>query len=586
MVAAFSWRVTTGSDDEGEQGMPRVNAARIPWARQSSRAWRQAVGKSLYDPLPLPIARVGVGGNRHRQCLTPGGWCGSRWHCSMSGRAGVGMIARVFLLAVLGLLTLAPVSLAQTAPPIAAAPATAPPADAISRHAMEVGGKQLSYAATAGTLPLLGAKAEVTANIFFVAYVSEEAAANRPITFVFNGGPGAASAFLHLGAMGPRAIPFTANGAAAVQPVRLADNPATWLSFTDLVFVDPVGTGYSRTTAGTEEADRAFYGVEKDADAMANFVRLYLTRTGRELSPVFLAGESYGGFRCVLLANNLLSAGIAVRGLVLISPALEFSVMRGDRFAILPQALALPSMAAAHFEMRDGVDASQEGLQEVEQFARTTYLVHLAAGLKASAEIDSLLVRYTGLPLEVIERQISRTTVGQFLRRYEERNDRVLSSYDATVSAAVPRSAHIHFDPILDGTVAVLTPAFSQYVRAELGYRTDALYRLLNRDVSGHWDFGTTPTRQGFAGSLNELQRARTQNPSLGVLIVHGYSDLVIPYSVSRYLIDQLAPIASARPVQMHVYRGGHMMYLRPSSRGALYVDALALYRAVLGASE
>ena len=160
-------------------------------------------------------------------------------------------------------------------------------------------------------------------------------------------GPGAASAFLHLGAMGPRAVNFAANGAAPGQPVALADNPDTWLGFTDLVFVDPVATGYSRSAAGTEEADRAFFGVEKDADAMADFVRLYLTRTGRMLAPVFLVGESYGGFRAGLVADRLLSGGIArAEALVLVSPALEFSMLRGNPYALLPLALVLPSIAA------------------------------------------------------------------------------------------------------------------------------------------------------------------------------------------------------------------------------------------------
>jgi hypothetical protein len=171
------------------------------------------------------------------------------------------------------------------------------PPDAVSQHALAQGGKRLGYTTRAGSLPLLGSKGEVSARIFSVAYTLDQEAGNRPITFVFNGGPGAASAFLHLGTMGPRAVNFTANGAAALQPVALADNPDAWLDFTDLVFVDPVATGYSRSAAGTEEADKAFFGVEKDADAMADFVRLTLTRAGRTLSPVFLVGESYGGFR-------------------------------------------------------------------------------------------------------------------------------------------------------------------------------------------------------------------------------------------------------------------------------------------------
>jgi carboxypeptidase C (cathepsin A) len=487
---------------------------------------------------------------------------------------------RVLVLVLLELLAVPASTFAQTSP----AQTTVLPTDANSRHSVDVGRNRLNYSAVAGTLPLFGAKAEVTANIFYTAYKGGEDAANRPITFVFNGGPGAASAFLHLGAMGPRAIQFTANGAVALQPVQLMDNPDTWLDFTDLVFVDPVGTGYSRTTAGTDEADRAFYGVDKDADAMANFARLYLTRAGRELSPVFLVGESYGGFRCILLADRLLRAGVAVRGLALISPAIEFSVLRGDRYALLPLALVLPSIAAAHFEMRDGIGTPLDGLREVEQFATTSYLLHLASGLKSNAEIDDKLARYTGLPGKVIQRNGSRVTADQFMREYQESNDRALSSYDATVSVALPRNERIPFDPILDGAVAVLTPAFSQYARAELGYLTDVQYRLLNREISGHWDFGTTATRQGFAGSLDELQRARTQNPSLGVLIIHGYTDLVIPYSISRYLIDQIPPIESARPIEFQAYRGGHMMYLRPDSRSALGADARAFYGRVLRA--
>jgi carboxypeptidase C (cathepsin A) len=485
----------------------------------------------------------------------------------------MGVLARVLILTLLALPTDPGHTLAQTTPN----QTTNLPADAKSQHAVEIGGHRVGYTAVAGTLPLFGAKNEVTANIFYTAYVGDQAS-NRPITFVFNGGPGAASAFLNLGAMGPRAVAFIANGAAALQPVTVVDNPDTWLDFTDLVFVDPVGTGYSRTTADTEEADRAFYAVDKDAEALTSFIRLYLARTGRDLAPVFLAGESYGGFRCILLAERLVSAGVAVRGLTLISPALEFSMLRGDRYALVPLALALPSIAAAHLEMRDGANASLDGLREVEQFSRTGYLIHLASGLQPSAEIDDKLSRYTGLPAKLIERNGSRVTADQFLHEYRESKDRALSFYDATVSVAVPRNEDINFDPILDGAVTVLTSAFSQHVRAELGYRTDVQYRLLNRSISGRWDFGTSSTRQGFAGSLDALQKARTQNPSLGVLIIQGYTDLVTPYSVSRFLVDQLPTIEAARPIDFKTYRGGHMMYLRPASRGALHEDTREFY--------
>jgi carboxypeptidase C (cathepsin A) len=452
------------------------------------------------------------------------------------------------------------------------------PAEAVTRHVLVRGEKRLAYTATAATQPYANAKGELTAHIFSVTYMLDQREPGRPITFVFNGGPGAASAYLHLGAMGPRAVTFTANGATAVEPVALADNPDTWLPFTDLVFVDPVGTGYSRSAAGTEEADRAFFGVDKDADAMADFVRLHLARAGRSLSPVVLVGESYGGFRVSLLADRLGDAGIAVKGMVLISPALEFSMLRGNRYALLPTALALPSIAAAHLERRDGPAGPLDTLAEVERFARSRYLVHLAAGLKGDAEIERVLAGYTGLAADVIRSHFGRVSVHTFTHEYEKDGDRVLSRYDATISTAVPRRSGIRFDPVLDRATTVLTPAFTQYARAELGYRTDLDYLLLNREVSGRWDFGTSPRRQGFASALDELQKARARNPALGVLIAHGYSDLVTPYGVSQYLVDQLAPIDRARPIELKVYRGGHMMYLRPASRRALAEDVAAFY--------
>ncbi len=180
---------------------------------------------------------------------------------------------------------------AAHAPSTAEGPASQLPADSVTQHTIVLDGKQFSYRATAGTLPLAGPKGEVAAKVFYVSYIAENAD-TRPITFAFNGGPGAAAAFLHLGAMGPRIVAFTENGAAPVLPVRLVDNPDSWLAFTDLVFVDPVGTGYSRTTAGGVDAGKAYWSVEKDAVSMAEAVRLWLTKNGRELSPVYLAGES------------------------------------------------------------------------------------------------------------------------------------------------------------------------------------------------------------------------------------------------------------------------------------------------------
>lgn len=479
---------------------------------------------------------------------------------------------------------------APAAPPSAAA-ASAPsttarthPPDATTRHAIEIGGRRLDYTAVAGTLSVRAAKGEHTADIFYVGYRAGDGA-ERPVTFVFNGGPGAASAFLHLGAMGPRVVAFSLDGASPVQPVALADNPDTWLAFTDLVFVDPVATGYSRAAGPGEDAERAFFGVETDADAMAEFVRKYLAASGRPLAPVFLVGESYGGFRAVLLAERLLGGGAQVRGAVLISPALEFSLVRGNRYALLPEALALPSIAAAHFEMQGGGPAP-ERLRPVEEFARSDYLVHLASGQRRNPAVNAALARFTGLDPELIARHHDRVSRALFVREYERRRDRALSRYDATVGAPAPRPArHVRFDPVLDGAVRVLAPAFEQYAREELGYRPDLRYRLLYGAASGNWDWGTSPTRQGYAGALDELQQARTRNPALRLLIANGYTDLVTPYLVSRYLVEQLHPIEGAAPVELAVYPGGHMMYLRPAARAALTRDAAALYRRALAQS-
>ena len=449
------------------------------------------------------------------------------------------------------------------------------PADATSQHTVGQGADRLSYSATAGTLPLTNDKGEIAAKVFYVAYATGEA--GRPISFVFNGGPGAASAFLHLGAMGPKVLNFTPDGAAPVQPVELSENPDSWLSFTDLVFVDPVGTGFSRAVGGGAEAEKPYYGVNQDADAMTDFVRLYLARTGRELAPVYLVGESYGGFRAAMLARRLLDRGLGVKGTILVSPALEFSMIRGDEYALLPLALQLPSIAASHLEATRGYDAPLDPVVEAETFAVSDYLLHLVRGLSVDEAIRAKLARLTGLAPEEVDRHHGRIGRWLYRREYVRRENRVPSVYDGSVSAPVPRPADdADFDPILDGAVTALTPLMVRYARDELGFKTDLSYKLLNRDVSRAWEFGVGG--QGYAGSLDDLQKARTLNPGLKVFIAHGYTDLATPYAVSRFLIGQLHPIASARQVEMRVYRGGHMMYMRPASRQALTADVRAVY--------
>ncbi len=451
------------------------------------------------------------------------------------------------------------------------------PGDSTSQRTIGEGPERLSYTATAGTLPLRNEKGETAARIFYVAYTTGEP--GRPISFVFNGGPGAAAAFLHLGALGPKVLNFTGNGAHPAKPIALSDNPDSWLSFTDLVFVDPVGTGFSRATGSGEEVKKAYYAVDKDAKAMTEFVRLYLTRTARQLAPVFVVGESYGGFRAALLTHRLLQKGLQVKGAILISPALEFSMIRGDDYALVPLALMLPSLAASHLERSEGYDAPLGPVHEAEKFARTDYLSHLVQGLNMDDATVARLARLTGIAPEMIERHHGRIDRSLFRQDFKRSRNRTVSVYDGAISAPLPRPAgRSDFDPILDAAVTALTPLMENYAREVLGFKTDLPYDLLNREVNGVWDFGTRPNRQGYAGSLDELQEARTLNPDLKVFIAHGYTDLATPYSVSEFLIGQLRPIANARPIELHVYRGGHMMYMRPASRRALRDDVSAIY--------
>jgi carboxypeptidase C (cathepsin A) len=457
------------------------------------------------------------------------------------------------------------------------------PGDLQSReHTLALPGRSLRYTATMGTLPLVDDKGAATAHVFFTSYTASGGAGGRPVLFVFNGGPGASSAFLHLGGVGPRIVPFDAQGAVAREPVQTADNPETWLTFADLVFVDPVGTGFSRV-AGSEDAAARFFGIDKDADAMAAFVRTFLARFGRTTHPVFVAGASYGAFRSTLVAQRLAKSGFDLRGAVLIAPALDFSVIWGPSITLLPVALALPSIACSELERRLGVEADISACEDTEAFARGPYLLHLASGARDNDAISAEVARLTGLPLAEVARRFGRVTSGDYARAFQQANDRALSLYDGSFSRAVPKATDGRpADPLLDHTVVVLGPAFVAYAREHVGYTSDLPFHLLNREVRGKWDFGTSPQRQGFASALDELQELRTQKPKFRVLVASGLTDLVTPFAAARFMVDQLRPIAGAVPVDVKTYRGGHMMYLRAPTRQRLAADVRALVSSAL----
>jgi carboxypeptidase C (cathepsin A) len=449
------------------------------------------------------------------------------------------------------------------------------PGDSVTEHSIDLPSGKLAYTATAGTFALFDQSGERSAQIFYTAFVAKSAnTAARPVTFVFNGGPGAASAFLNLGLVGPRVAQFGPDGRDGSK-VRLIDNPDTWLSFTDLVLIDPVGTGWSR--AAKPDGARGFWSVQSDAESMAKVIALYVAKNGRASSPKFILGESYGGFRAAKVARMLQSEqGIVASGVLMLSPTLEGAFQfGGDRFA-LGAALQLPSLAAAELE-REGA-FSKEALAEAEHFALTDYLTTLAGPPpqgEAAKSFYARVAKMTGLPVEAIA-QSNGFIHDAYVKSLEAGSHKIVSHYDATFAvddpyptSPVPRGP----DPILDALVRAYGGAFVGYARDELGFKTDMSYNLLAGDIAGKWDW---ESGHGQPSVNDDLRVLLALTPSFRLVIAHGYSDMVTPYAVSRYVLDHFPPFEGRATLKL--YRGGHMFYLDPNSRKAFSADARAVY--------
>jgi carboxypeptidase C (cathepsin A) len=474
------------------------------------------------------------------------------------------------------------------------ASAEAPEPVSTTRHRLEVQGQTLTYTATAGRLPV-EIEGAPNANIFFVSYERSDGgliAAERPVTFVFNGGPGAASAYLHLGALGPQRLVLDDDGAIPPAPASLTVNQETWLTFTDLVFVDPVGTGYSQRVGQADETRSAFWETQTDLRSLAEFIRLYLTRNNRRLSPVFLVGESYGGFRAAALAGTLTTdTGVGLNGIVLVSPVLEFSLMEGDDYTLLPWALLLPAYAAtalAHdrADFSDNAEEPAQTLKTVEAFSLNSYLTGMAEGdgmnKEARAAWYKQIASFTGLSEDVVERHRGRIPRQVFAKELLADEARFVSLYDGSVAGIDPNPEsawRVGHDPVLQGLTAPLTSALVAYVRDDLGYENDQPYELLNRNVSHAWQWHGSDQSQGYLGAADDLKSAMSLNRHLHTLIVHGYHDLVTSYFASRYVVDQMALDATIRPnLTLATYNGGHMFYTRTEARRRLEEDARAFY--------
>jgi carboxypeptidase C (cathepsin A) len=458
------------------------------------------------------------------------------------------------------------------------------PADATTDQAVELPGRTLHFKATAGSLPLNDGEGALQAEVAYVAYVMG-GETKRPITFVFNGGPGAASAYLGLGALGPWRLPL--DRAAASTPPALQPNAETWLDFTDLVFIDPPGTGYSRIAAGGDDVRRRFWSVDGDAEALAVFIRKWIEQAGRQASVKFIAGESYGGFRAPKVARKLQDQGVGIRGLVMISPVIDFGSFGERRHVPMSWVAHLPSMAAATLDRAGKFD--REALREVERYAAGDYLLDLLKGERdtaAVARISARVAGITGLDPALVRRLAGRVDSGTFQREAHRDQGLVGSAYDPNITAydPYPTSPTSHFsDPVLDDTRAPITSAMTDLYQHVLNWRVDQPYQLLNREVSSRWDWGRGRSPPEV---VDDLRNDLASDPMVRVLVAHGANDLVTPYFGSQLLLDQLPAYGASERLKLAVYGGGHMFYNRDASRRALHDDAEALFRAGLKAAE
>jgi len=446
----------------------------------------------------------------------------------------------------------------------------------ITHHEIHVSGKALKYTATAGMMPIRDAKGETEAHMFFVSYTLDGVsdASRRPLMFSFNGGPGSASVWLHLGAIGPKRVVLMANGEMPSPPFHLTDNEYTWLDNTDLVFIDPVGTGYSR--AVKPELNKNFWSLRGDIDSVGEFIRMYLTRYERWTSPLFLVGESYGTTRAAGLAGHLIDRGMAFNGIILVSSILNFQTLDFTKGNDLPYMLYLPSYAATAW-YHHKLPADLQGdlprlLREVESWAETGYSEALAKGDRITtaerrAAIEHL-ARYTGLDRRYIDNSNLRVPIFQFTKELLRDQKRTIGRLDSRFKGVDESAATAtpEYDPSLSAIRPPYTTTFNQYVRSELGYKTDVEYYILGEGITSPWEWGPG-SQQGFPDTSESLRSAFAKNPYMKLYVASGYFDLATPYFATEYTLAHMGLDPSVRGnIRTGQYEAGHMVYIDAKS--------------------
>ncbi len=464
---------------------------------------------------------------------------------------------------------------------------------AVTQHKMKLGNKKLlSYTATTQLLKIEDESGKHKADIFFIAYSKDgvKDLSQRPITFAFNGGPGSSSVWLHLGALGPKMVIMDEKGNAFRPPYRWEDNASTWLEFTDLVFIDPVGTGFSRPA---EEVDRKnFHGVEEDVKSVGDFIALYLNKYERWDSPKFLAGESYGTTRAAGLSDYLQSRhSMYLNGLILVSSILDFQTARFTEGNDLPYILFLPTYTATawyHNKLAPELQSKEltKVLSEVETWALKDYAWALLQGSRLGEgdrkKIVERLALYTGLSSKYIEQTNLRINIHRFTKELLRDKKRTVGRLDSRFQGIDGNSVgeYTEHDPSYSNILGTYGGAINSYLRRELEFKTIRTYEILTGKVRP-WNWGSASS--GFPNTADDLRRAMSKNPYLKVFVANGYYDLATPYFATEHTVHHLGLEASLeKNISMNYYEAGHMMYIHSPSLVKLRDDVVKFMEGAL----